>query len=43
MYCRDIKQLMDQKGNPQKPEQDLNPHNALDDAKYHKKLYEWIK
>ena len=42
MYCKDIKQVMDEKGNPQKPENKSISHNALDDAKYHKELYDWI-
>ena len=42
MYCRDIKQMMDEKGNPKKPDQKEGEHNALSDAIYHKELYEWI-
>jgi hypothetical protein len=42
MYCRDIKQIMDEKGNPKKPEQKEGEHNALSDAMYHRELYEWI-
>jgi len=43
MYCRDIKQMIDEKGNPNKPTQKNIEHNALDDAIYHQELYEWIK
>lgn len=32
MYCRDLKQLLDEKGNPRF--QNNSPHNALDDAKW---------
>lgn len=41
MYCRDIKQLIDEKGNPRKPDQKGSEHNALADARYNKDLYEW--
>ncbi len=43
MYCKDIKQMMDEKGNPKKPEQASGEHNALGDAIYHKELYDWIR
>lgn len=42
MYCKNIKQMMDEKGNPQKPNQCGSEHNALEDAIYHKRLYKWI-
>jgi hypothetical protein len=43
MYCRDIKQLMD--GfipGREKPEQKGNTHDALADARYHKRLFDWV-
>ncbi len=43
MYCRDLKQMLDEKGNPKIPFKPDNEHNALSDAKWNKKLYEWIK
>ena len=42
MYCRDIKQLCDDMGNPKLPDQE-NEHNALDDAKWNKAAYEFLK
>lgn len=41
MYCRDIKQLCDDKGNPQLPKTE-NEHNALADARWNKKAYEFL-
>ena len=41
MYCRDLKQLCDSLGNPKLPEQE-NEHNALDDAKWNKLVYEFL-
>ena len=32
MYCRDVKQLADDKGNPQLNSDNLKHHNALEDA-----------
>ncbi len=32
MYCRDVKQLCDDLGNPTLPKQTSTEHNALDDA-----------
>ena len=43
MYCKDIKQMIDDKGNPTKPGQSGAEHDALSDAIYHKELYYWIK
>ncbi len=34
MYCRDIKRLCDDKGNPKLPEQASGEHNALADARW---------
>jgi hypothetical protein len=42
MYCRDIKQLADSLGNPKLPEQTSTEHNALDDALWNKKVYEFL-
>jgi len=43
MYCKDVKQLMDMAGNPEKPQQSNIEHNALADALYTKELYYWIQ
>jgi hypothetical protein len=42
MYTRDIKQLCDLLGNPELPKQGKGEHNALDDAKWNKKAYEFL-
>ncbi len=42
MYCRDIKQLCDDKGNPQLPEQPEDEHNALADARWNKVAWEFL-
>lgn len=42
MYCRDLKQLCDSLGNPQLPKQEAAEHNALNDAKHHKKCFEFL-
>ena len=34
MYCRDLKQLLDSKGNPRFEKQSGNEHNAFADAKW---------
>lgn len=45
MYCRDIKQMMDEKGvtkdHPDCPKQN-EEHNALMDAAWNKAAYEWL-
>lgn len=41
MYCRDIKQLLDESGKNKIPDP-LNEHNALDDAIWNKELYEHL-
>lgn len=41
-YCNDIKQLCNSLGNPQLPKMEGVDHNALDDAKHHKKCYEFL-
>lgn len=43
MWCRDLKQLSEARGNPKHPP--LNPgteHNALEDARWNRKLYEFL-
>lgn len=42
MYCHDIKQLCDSLGNPKLPEQGKGEHNALADARWNKKAYEFL-
>lgn len=41
-YCKDIKQLCDNLGNPKLPEQGKGEHNALEDARWNKKAYEYL-
>lgn len=41
-YCNDIKQLCNNLGNPKLPQMEGQDHNALDDAKHHKKCYEFL-
>lgn len=46
MYCRDLKQMMDEKGvdskHPDCPKQH-NEHNAVCDAVWNKAVYDWLK
>lgn len=42
MYCRDIKQFCDDKGNPNLPEQGKGEHNALADARWNKVAYDYL-
>jgi hypothetical protein len=42
MYCRDIKQLCDDKGNPELPAQGKGEHNALADARWNKTAWEFL-
>lgn len=42
MYCRDIKQLCDELGNPELPKQTSGEHNALADALWNKEAYEFL-
>lgn len=42
MYTRDIKQLCDDKGNPQLPEQGKGEHHALADARWVKEAYKYL-
>lgn len=43
MYCRDIKQLCDDLGNPKLPTQGKGEHNALADARWNRSAYEFLK
>jgi hypothetical protein len=43
MYCRDIKQLCDELGNPKLPEQGKGEHNALEDARWNRNAYLWLR
>lgn len=43
MYCRDIKQLCDDKGNPKLPEQGKGEHHALADARWNKIAWEFLQ
>lgn len=42
MYCRDIKQLCDDLGNPHLPPQEQGEHNALDDARWNREAWEFL-
>ena len=42
MYCRDLKQWCDYLGNPQLPEQGKGEHNALADAGWNFKAYNFL-
>lgn len=43
MYCRDVKKLCDELGNPPLPEQGKGEHNALSDALWNKAAYDfWL-
>ena len=39
MYCRDVKQLCDDVGNPELPAQTLTVHHALNDARWTREAY----
>jgi hypothetical protein len=43
MYCRDIKQLCDDLGNPKLPEQGKGEHHALADARWNRQAWEFLK
>lgn len=43
MFCRDIKQLCMDKGNPELPKQNSTEHNALADAYWNKLAYEFLE
>jgi hypothetical protein len=42
MYCRDLNQWCDDLGNPRLPEQTNEEHNALEDAKWNKEVYDFL-
>lgn len=42
-YCKDIKQLCVDLGNPKLPEQTSGEHNALEDARWNKAAYNFLK
>lgn len=43
MYCRDIKQLCDELGNPKLPEQGKGEHDALEDARWNREAYLYLR
>jgi len=43
MYCRDVKQLCDDLGNPKLPEQDSIEHHALFDAVWTKDAWQFLR
>jgi hypothetical protein len=43
MYCRDLKQLCDELGGPNLPEQGKGEHHALLDARWNKKAHEFLQ
>lgn len=43
MFCNDIKQLCDSRGNPELPAQGKGEHNALADAKWNKQAYYFLQ
>lgn len=42
MFCRDVKQLAMDLGNPKLPKQASGVHNALADARHTKLMHEWL-
>jgi hypothetical protein len=42
MYCRDVKQICDDLGNPEMPKQESAEHHALADAIWTKGVYEFL-
>ena len=42
MYCKDIKQLCDDLGNPRLPKQESGKQNALADAKHNLIMYDYL-
>jgi hypothetical protein len=42
MYCRDLKQYCDELGNPNLPAQDSTEHHALNDARWNRRVYEFL-
>lgn len=43
MYCRDVKQLCDELGNPKLPEQGKSEHHALADARWTRQAWAFLK
>ena len=43
MYCHDLKQTVDELGNPRLPAQASSEHNALADARWVRDSYLWLK
>lgn len=43
MFCRDIKQMAVDLGNPRLPEQGAGEHNALDDARWNREAYYFLR
>lgn len=43
MYCRDLKQLCDDKGNPPLPEQGKGEHHALADARWTRDAWKFLQ
>lgn len=43
MYCRDVKQLCDDRGNPDLPKQTEQEHDAMADAAWTKEAWEFLK
>jgi hypothetical protein len=41
-YCLDLKQMLYEIGNPKVPFQSENEHNALSDAKWNKKVFDFV-
>ncbi len=42
MYCRDVKQLCDERGNPELPKQNSAEHNALNDARWNQAAWKFL-
>ncbi len=42
MWCRDLKQLSVDVGDPQHPKQEKGAHNALEDARWNRDLYKYL-
>jgi hypothetical protein len=42
-YCRDIKQIADQLGNPKLPVQQRGKHDALEDVRWNKRAHEFLQ
>ena len=43
MYCRDVKQLRDDAGNPTLPKQSTTEHHALADARWAREAWEFLQ